>query len=216
MRIRKPSRHRAFTLVDGLVMVFLVGLIFFLVMPLFLSEPVPSRMINCVNNLKQDGLAFRIWAGDHGEKFPMNVSTTQGGVQELAATGNVAACFQVISNILTTPKILVCPSDTGREIATNFGPGFSRANISYFVGPDVFKDQTNTVLSGDANLTINGRPIPSSGDLNLWSNTADWTTNRHRGKGVVLLPDGSVRVTKQIGSALSKDSFFATNRVIIP
>jgi len=54
-----------------------------------------AERIQCVNNLKQVGLAFRIWAGDHRDKFPTSLV--------------------VMSNELSTPKILVCPSDSARQ-----------------------------------------------------------------------------------------------------
>lgn len=34
-----------------------------------------AQRINCVNNLKQIGLAFRIWSGDNDDKYPFDVST---------------------------------------------------------------------------------------------------------------------------------------------
>jgi len=54
-----------------------------------------AERIQCVNNMKQVGLAFRIWAGDHRDKFPTSLV--------------------VMSNELSTPKILVCPSDSARQ-----------------------------------------------------------------------------------------------------
>jgi hypothetical protein len=66
--------------------------------------------IACVNNLKQIGLAARVWANDNSDVFPAN--------------------FLAMSNELSAPKILVCPADTGRKPATTwqeFGP----PNVSY-------------------------------------------------------------------------------------
>jgi len=68
----------------------------------FYPRPEPGaqakvQRIACLNNLKQIGLSYSAWAGDHNGKFPMDVSVTNGGVMELAATGNVAAVFQVMS-----------------------------------------------------------------------------------------------------------------------
>ncbi len=38
-----------------------------------------SQHINCVNNLKQIGIAFRTWALDNADKYPCNVGTNAGG-----------------------------------------------------------------------------------------------------------------------------------------
>jgi hypothetical protein len=44
------------------------------------------QKIRCVNDLKQVGIAFRLWEGDNNDKYPMAVSVTNGGAMELIAT----------------------------------------------------------------------------------------------------------------------------------
>lgn len=68
-----------------------------------------SSRLNCVNNLKQIGLAFKTWSLDNSYRFPMSVSVTNGGSLEFVGSGQVFPHFQVMSNELSTPKILVCP-----------------------------------------------------------------------------------------------------------
>lgn len=51
--------------------------------------------IHCVNNLKQLGLAVRIWAGDHNGKDSISLVA--------------------MSNELSTVKILICPNDKARQ-----------------------------------------------------------------------------------------------------
>jgi len=81
--------------------------------------------IHCVNNLKQIGLAARMWALDNGDVYPTN--------------------FLCMSNELSTPKILVCPADTNRVSAQTFS-SFTDANCSYefFSGSDKEPDQVLT------------------------------------------------------------------------
>ncbi len=81
--------------------------------------------IQCINNLKQIGLAVRVWALDNEDRFPTN--------------------FLCMSNELNTPKILVCPSDTNRIVAPDFR-SYTDANCSYdlFAGSD---KEPNQVLS---------------------------------------------------------------------
>ena len=72
---------------------------------------------SCVNSLKQIGLALHQWSLDHDGRFPFSVSTNAGGTLELCDTQkdgfdrNIALHFQVMSNELNTPMILVCPND---------------------------------------------------------------------------------------------------------
>jgi len=73
--------------------------------------------IQCVNNLKQIGLAVRVWANDHGEMTPPQI--------------------QAMSNEVSTPKILVCPADNGRQVAVDWA-SFTSANTSYeYLAPSV-------------------------------------------------------------------------------
>src|SRR5271154_5887843 len=106
------GRDCGLTLVELLVVVFSFAVLKVLLLPLLASTRIDSNRLSCTNNLKETSLAFQIWKGDYGDLFPMAVSCTNGGAMEQAATGNVAAVFQVMSNELSTPRILVCPEDT--------------------------------------------------------------------------------------------------------
>jgi hypothetical protein len=71
-----------------------------------------AERIQCVNNLKQIGLAFRIWGGDNNDKYPTSLV--------------------VMSNELSTTKILVCPSDASRQPFASLGFGqFQDSMTSY-------------------------------------------------------------------------------------
>jgi prepilin-type N-terminal cleavage/methylation domain-containing protein len=150
------QRNRALTLTEVLVVIFVIAVAVALLLPALAAAKRKSARIGCVSNLKQIGIAYRLWEGDHGDKYPMAVSVTNGGAMELVATGNVAACFQVMSNELSTPKILLCPEDTHRTYAANFTTGFSGANISYFISADAVETYPQTILDGDDNLLVDG------------------------------------------------------------
>lgn len=125
-----------------------------MVLPALSKAKERAQSINCVNNLKQQGLAFRIWSLDNDDKFPFNVSTSKGGTFELCDRGgdgfdrNSFQHFQVMSNELNTPKILVCPLDAGRQAALNF-QNLQAANVSYQVrsGTNVSDANPNEVLT---------------------------------------------------------------------
>ena len=124
---------------------------------------------------------------------------------ESVATGNVAACFQVMSNELSTPKILHCPEDTHRTYATNFSIGFSDANISYFLSLDAAEMYPQMILDGDDNLLVDGKPV-QPGILNFRTgSTIAWTKDRHHGVGNIGMADGSAQQTasESLNSAFS-------------
>ena len=98
----------------------------------------------CVNNLKNVGLAFRIWATDHDDEFPFN----HPGTQIYTNTEEVYRNFEVISNELNSPMILHCPEDGERKRGSNWATLTDR-NLSYFLG--LVPNQTNAemLLAGD-------------------------------------------------------------------
>jgi len=206
---------RAMTLTEVVVV---IALVMFLIMML---APFPHRArrtgrIQCVHNLEEIGLSYKIWSGDNNDKLPFQVSVTNGGAMESVATGNVVILYQCMSNELSTPKILVCRSDADHSPATNFLADFSARNLSYFAGLDADDSQPQAVLSGDANLIVNGRPVPA-GILNLAASPAAWTKSRHGATGNVGLADGSVQsYINQMGFVSAPGTIFSTNRVVIP
>lgn len=60
-----------------------------------------AERIQCVNNMKQLGLAMRVWAQDNDDKYPTSLV--------------------VMSNELVTARILVCPSDKAQAPYATLG-----------------------------------------------------------------------------------------------
>lgn len=185
-----------------------------------------------MNNLKQIGLAYRQWAIDNGEKFPMQVSVTNGGAMELAEVGQIQDVFRVMSNDLNTPKLLICPaeSDYLRRMATSFQvtsasttPGYfplpftNNNNVSYFVGLDADETKPRMLLGGDDNVLVGGKR-PAAGLFLLQTNRAfQWSAQRHKQRGNLLFADGSVADVQNsaVAGVLTKTGV-ATNRLVLP
>jgi hypothetical protein len=214
------QRNHALTLVEVLVVIVVLVVLVVLLLPAFISDrPRHAPRIYCVNNLKEIGLAYRLWAGDNNDKFPMQVSITDtnGGTLELISTGNVVTTFQIMSNELSTPKILYCTADKDHTRATDFTTNFSAKNISYFIGVDADQTHPQMNLSGDDNFAING-VLVKSGILELSTNApVSWTSARHHFAGNIGLADGSVQEVTQNGLRQTlQQTGFATNRLAIP
>lgn len=222
------QRNQAMTLTEMLVVIVVLVILILVLLPTIYIRPHGPMKINCVNNLKEIGLSYHEWSGDNNDKFPMQVSVTNGGAMELIATGNVAVCFQVMSNELFTPKFLICPVDTNGFVAANFSAGFNNRNVSYFVGLDASTKFPQAFLSGDDNFEAGGAPV-KSGLLEFSTNSAiAWTSGRHFSYkehfwtptheiGNIGFCDGSVQQVTVSGlTNLLHQTGLATNRLAIP
>lgn len=194
------QKNQALTLFEVLFIVALLMILAAMLLPMLAASNRRSSRINCVNNLKQVGLAARIWEGDNNNKYPMAVSVTNGGALELISTGNVSGYFQVMSNELSTTKILICPMDTNHVFASNF-VALKNSNISYFVSVEATESYPQMLLFGDDNLTTDGgRHAVKSGIFEITTNTEiAWTATRHINIGNLSFADGSVAEESTIG-----------------
>ena len=148
-----------------------------------------AQRISCVGNLRLVGMAFRLYATDHGDHFPMALAGQRSGGANWAAE----ACryFGALSNGLGLPRPLICPADK-RKPATNFA-SLTIQNVSYFLGLDGDESRPQMMLAGDRNLTTNGVPV-GPGVVEISGQSAlGWTKEMHDGVGNVLLSDGSVQ-----------------------
>ncbi|HLP77984.1 MAG TPA: hypothetical protein VK327_13830 [Candidatus Paceibacterota bacterium] len=146
----------------------------------------------------------------------MAVPTNQGGSMELVLAGDVVSTFRVMSNELSTPRLLVCPADAKRNPATNFSNDLTRTKISYFVGVEASETNANMLLFGDRNIT-NGTRL-HGGLLELTTNhLSGWTGEIHQNSGNIALADGSVQQVSTPGlRTVVENTGIATNRLAVP
>jgi prepilin-type N-terminal cleavage/methylation domain-containing protein len=215
-RFSNQTNH-ALTLIEVLVVIAILAVLVVLLLPALAGAKKKAQLITCNGELKEIGLSFKIWEGDHTNLFPMSVSTNFGGTMEYASNGETFRHFQVMSNELSTPKILVCPTDV-RAAAKDFGSTFSNTNISYFVSMDADDSRPEMLLSGDRNI-VGGIKL-ADGILEITTNQPiTWSSEMHDGIANVGLADGSVI---QLGRGRHIDwpewevQIFATNRLAIP
>ncbi len=190
MKLTQTKSIRAFTRTELLVTIAcLVVILAAIILPAVAKRTAHSARIGCLNNIKNIGLAFRIWATDNHDLFPMQVSTNDGGTKELIPSGAVFPHFLAMSNELSTPKILLCPNDN-RPAATNFMSDLTDTNISYFLNLDAVENPSD-MLAGDRNLT--NRPPAGSRLVPITKNSIlSWTEEMHFGKGNLVFGDGHV------------------------
>ena len=117
---REPSVHGgAGFAIAGMIMGYLSIVMMFLLIPILAALLLPAlakakeraQTIQCVNNMKQIGLAARIWSGEHAETFPPS--------------------FQSMSNEVVSLKVLICPGDRQHTAAADWSQFDASLNVSY-------------------------------------------------------------------------------------
>ena len=242
MKIPDQS-HRAFTLVELLVVIAVLTLLVAIQLPVLAGTKAKVEVISCGDNLKRINVAFSSWASSHNDRMPMSIPSAQGGAVEAVGTRAVGSSFfsntfplrrgvfgifLALSNELTTPKILYCPSEYRANIAQGFRFGDSNATntgffndngTSYFVGVDAGFFSPNMFLTGDHNLGDSQNPpgtpniygdsksnFVSAGTNAFVATAIGWADNQHRRQGNVNFVDGSVQSldTARFRAALPK------------
>src|SRR5438270_10599244 len=93
---RKRRVLAGFTIIEALAVLFVLVVMAGLILHVSNGDRCKRDTTKCINNLKNVGLAVRIFATDNAEQFPWEVPVAEGGARELHAEGEPFHTFKVL------------------------------------------------------------------------------------------------------------------------
>jgi prepilin-type N-terminal cleavage/methylation domain-containing protein len=106
------DKRRAFTLIELLVVIAIIAILASMLLPALARAQAKGKGIKCINNLKQIGIALRIWTDEHEDRYPWAEQRKSLRPLYPATPTNLMTISEVLSNeVGGAMRVFQCPND---------------------------------------------------------------------------------------------------------
>jgi prepilin-type N-terminal cleavage/methylation domain-containing protein/prepilin-type processing-associated H-X9-DG protein len=132
----RTEGKNGFTLIELLVVIAIIGVLASLLLPALVSAKEQAKLIKCISNQKQIGLAFQLYGDDNNERFPLlgNLDWGAGSFEfgggdpdpnYMGGRELLAATNRPLWRYAQSKKVFECPSDRGFDVRPIMPPNKS-------------------------------------------------------------------------------------------